>query len=315
MGKGGLFSRLGPVCEIGGPRCRAPATTIEHPLCVIHPGQAESDGDHMERRTFGATELKVPAVGVGSWDTFDVRGRAAEEAACARIDEALEVGANLFDSSPMYGEAERVIGQCIRGRRKEALVASKVWTPDDAEAERQTERALVCFGDRVDLYQVHNLVAWPRRLDLLERLRDESRVLAIGASHYSPSAFPELAEVMRTGRIHAVQIPYNPLEREVERELLPMSADLGLGVVVMRPFAQGALLRRPPAPEQLEPLKPFGVRTWAQALLKWVLSDPRVHVAIPATSRLGRTRENAAAGEPPWLGAEERALVTRLARS
>src|SRR5207247_5555554 len=102
-------------------------------------------------------------------------------------------------------------------------------------------RALGWFGGMIDLYQVHNLVGWPRRLDLLERLRHEGRVRAIGATHYSPSALPELATVMRTGRVGAIQIPYNPWEREVEREILPLAEELGLGVVVMRPFAEGAL--------------------------------------------------------------------------
>jgi aryl-alcohol dehydrogenase-like predicted oxidoreductase len=92
-----------------------------------------------------------------------------------------------------------------------------------------------------------------------------------------------------------------------------MAADLGLGVLVMRPFAEGALMRRPPADRDLEPLHPFGVRTWAQALLKWILSDPRCHVAIPATSRIGRGRENAEAGGAPWFGPEEREWVARLA--
>jgi aryl-alcohol dehydrogenase-like predicted oxidoreductase len=160
---------------------------------------------------------------------------------------------------------------------------------------------------------VHNLVAWPKRLDLLERLRDEGRVVAIGATHWSPSAFEELATVMRTGRLDAIQVPYHPREREVERKILPLAAELGLGVVVMTPFAEGALTRRPPDARELEPLRGFGVTTWAQALLKWILSDPRCTVAIPATSRLGRTRENAAAGDAPWFGEEERALVARLA--
>jgi aryl-alcohol dehydrogenase-like predicted oxidoreductase len=267
----------------------------------------------MERRTLGSTGLTVPVVGVGTWKTFDVRGPEAEDDARRRVDEALSVGANLFDSSPMYGEAERVLGRALEGRRDQALIATKVWTPDDTEAERQVERALGYFGGRVELYQVHNLVAWPRRLDLLERLRGEGRVDALGATHYSPSAFGELADVMRSGRIGAIQIPYNPRERQVEREILPLAADLGLGVVVMRPFGEGALMRRPADADDLEPLAPFGVRTWAQALIKWILSDPRCHLAIPATSRLGRTTENAAAGDPPWLGEEERALVTRLA--
>lgn len=177
----------------------------------------------------------------------------------------------------------------------------------------QAERALGYFGGYVDLYQVHNLVAWQQHLVLLEHLRDEGRVKALGATHYSPSAFPELETVMRTGRIHAIQIPYNPIEREVERRILPLAAELGLGIVVMRPFGEGSLMRRQPDARALEPLRAFGVTTWAQALLKWVLSDPRCTVAIPATTDAEHMRANAQAGEPPWFGPEERALVSRLA--
>jgi aryl-alcohol dehydrogenase-like predicted oxidoreductase len=267
----------------------------------------------VERRTLGISGLVVPAVGVGSWRTFDIRGARAEEEARRRVDEALAVGANLFDSSPMYGRSERVIGAALEGRRDHALVATKVWTSSDTEAEAQAERALTFFGGRIDLYQVHNLLAWPDRLELLERLRDRGTTLALGATHWNPAAFGELEVVMRTGRIHAIQVPYNPGEREVEARILPLAADLGLGVVVMRPFAEGDLTRRPPPPEALAPLAPFGVETWAQALLKWALSDPRCHTAIPATSRPGRTSENARAGNGPWLGLEERDLVARLA--
>jgi len=119
--------------------------------------------------------------------------------------------------------------------------------------------------------------------------------------------------VMRTGRIDAIQIPYNPREREVETEILPLAAERGLAVVVMRPLGAGALVRREPPPAALAPLREYGVRTWAQALLKWVLSDPRCTVAIPATSRPERAIDNAAAGAPPWFGPEARALVARLA--
>ncbi len=267
----------------------------------------------MERRAFGRSGLTVPAVGVGTWRTFDVRGRRQEQVAADRVNEALEVGANLFDSSPMYGEAERVLGRALEGGRDRAVVATKIWTNSASEGEAQAGRALSSFGGRVELYQVHNLVAWRQQLLLLERLRDKGKVVAIGATHYSPFAFAELAEVMRTGRVDAVQIPYNPREREVDRAILPLADELGLGVVVMRPFAEGALMRRPPPERSLAPLHPFGVRTWAQALLKWILSDPRCHVTIPATSRKGRTAENAEAGDPPWFGAEERELVSRLA--
>ena len=118
---------------------------------------------------------------------------------------------------------------------------------------------------------------------------------------------------MRTGRISAIQIPYNPHERDVEREILPLAEELGLGVVVMRPLGGGGLVTRPPDDAELEPLRAFGVETWGQALLKWVLSDRRCHVAIPATSRPERVRENAAAGAPPWFDEEARAHVARLA--
>ena len=268
----------------------------------------------MERRKLGAAGLDVPTVGLGTWQTLERADRHGRGAADELIAAAIDAGSNLIDSSPMYGPAEELLGAALRGRRERALVATKVWTPSPAEGRRQAERALGWYG-HVDLYQVHNLVAWREQLSLLERLRDSGGVGAIGATHYSPAAFGELAAVMRTGRIQAVQVPYNPLEREVERQILPLAAELGLGVVLMRPFAEGDLVARQPPERALAPLRPYGISTWPQALLKWGLSDPRCHVAIPATSSQARVRENAAAGEPPWLDDEARELVERLVAS
>jgi aryl-alcohol dehydrogenase-like predicted oxidoreductase len=267
----------------------------------------------IEQRALGGSGLTVPAVGMGTWRTLDVRGEEAERAARAIVAEALDAGARFVDTSPMYGDAERVLGAALGERRPDALVATKVWTPDPDEGAAQVRRALRWYGGRIDLYQVHNLVCWREHLDLLERHRDAGEIRAVGATHYSPAAFPELADVMRSGRISAIQVPYNPAERDIEREILPLADELGIGVVVMRPLGAGSLVRRAPPPQDLAPLAPFGVRTWAQALLKWVLSERRCHVAIPATSRLGRMTENAAAGAPPWFGDGERALVARLA--
>jgi aryl-alcohol dehydrogenase-like predicted oxidoreductase len=267
----------------------------------------------MEKRLLGTSGLKVPAIGMGTWRTFDVSGAQAEANARAVVDRALAAEANFFDSSPMYGEAERVLGNALQGRRTAALVASKVWAWSEREAQQQIQRALRFFGGSLDLYQIHNLIHWQEHLPLLERLKEAGTIRAIGATHYSSGAFDELRMVMRTRRITAVQIPYNPREREVERVLLPLSADLGLGVVVMRPFGEGSLLRRQPSGAELKPLAAFGVKTWPQALLKWILSDPRCHVAIPATSNSERMQENATAGDPPWFGPEERAYVALLA--
>ena len=266
----------------------------------------------MEERPLGDTGLAVPVVGMGTWRTFDLRGP-SEAIADRVVEAALGNGLRLYDSSPMYGQAERVLGQALAARRDDAIVATKVWTADDAEAARQIAFSLRAFGGRIELYQVHNLVRWERRLEDLERLRSEGSVVAIGATHYMGSAFGELARVMRTGRLGSIQVPYNPWEREVEREILPLAAELGLGVVVMRPLGEGALVRRTPPSEALEPLHRFGVRTWPQALLKWILSDPRVTAVIPATSSVEHVADNAAAGVPPWLGPDERDLVARLA--
>lgn len=267
----------------------------------------------MDTRALGKSGLTVPVVGMGTWRTFDVRGAAAEANSRAVVDAALAAGANLFDSSPMYGASERVLGKAIGGRRDKAIVATKVWASSLEEGREQIAHALAFYGGRVDLYQIHNLVNWRGHLDALERLRGDGKVAAIGATHYQASAFDELKTVMKTGRISFIQIPYNPRQREVEKEILPLAADLGLGVILMRPFGEGGLFRNPPSPEKLSPLRPFGVTTWAQALLKWGLSDHRCHVAIPATSSPARMTENAAVGSGPWFGEKERDYVAGLA--
>ena len=250
---------------------------------------------------------------MGTWKTFDVRGTAAKRNAHAVVDAALASGANFFDSSPMYGEAEHVLGETLQGRRNSAIIATKVWARSASEGQVQVKRALTFFDNFIDLYQIHNLVLWQDHLKMLEQLRDAGQVRAIGATHYASSSFGELRQVMLTNRITAIQIPYNPIQREVEKEILPLAADLGLGVVVMRPFAEGELMRHKPSESDLAPLKSFGITTWGQALIKWILSDTRCHITIPATSHPERIAENAAAGEPPWFGPEERALVAHLA--
>lgn len=267
----------------------------------------------MESRHLGPGGPPIPVIGMGTWRTFDVRGDRAEEATREVVDAALRGGIRLFDTSPMYGAAEAVLGRALAGRRDAAFVATKVWTDDEDEARRQIDAALRAFDGWVDLYQVHNLVGWRRRLDELEDMRADGRVGHIGATHYRAAAFDELADVMRSGRIQAVQVPVNPREREAERVILPLAAELGLGVIAMRPFGEGALLRRPPPATALQALEPYGVRSWADALLKWTLSDDRVTATIPATTSPANAASNAAIGTPPWFGPGERALVERLA--
>jgi diketogulonate reductase-like aldo/keto reductase len=257
----------------------------------------------MEERRLG------PVVGLGTWNTFGGDERLAREV----VGAALGAGSRCFDTSPMYGAAERSLGPALEGRRDNAVVLTKIWSSSGEQARGQLADQLTWFG-RMEVEQIHNLVAWEEHLPWLEAERDAGKIGRIGVTHYAPSAFGELEQALRTERFATLQVPLNPLERTCERVLLPLAEELSVAVVVMRPFGAGAMLRTPPSAAQLAPLAEFGVATWPQALLKWVLSDPRVDLVIPATSRPARAAENAIAGSPPWFGSEERAYVERLAR-
>jgi diketogulonate reductase-like aldo/keto reductase len=249
-----------------------------------------------------------PVVGLGTWNTFGGDEELARDVAGA----AFSAGTRFFDSSPMYGHAERSLAVALEGLREEATVATKVWAPTVEQARDQFVRQLEWFGS-VDIEQVHNLVGWREHLGWLEEERDAGRIRRIGVTHYSPLAFEEVGEALRSGRVETVQLPLNPYERAAERSLLPLAAELGVPVIVMRPFGEGELLARQPPPEGLESLAEFGVESWPQALLKWILSDDRVDVIIPATRNPLHAAQNALAGAPPWFGPDERRLVERLA--
>lgn len=266
----------------------------------------------MERRRLGNTGIVVPAVGLGTYRVFNVSTDAGRARCEAVVDAALDGGTTLFDSSPMYGHAESVLAEALGDRRDQAIVATKVWARSRAVGEQQIERALSWF-EHIDIYQVHNLLNKDDHWPYLMRLKERGQVRALGATHFLPSGFPALLPLMRRREIDTIQVPYHPLERSIETELLPEAERLGIGVIVMTPLGAGGLLQPPPSDEDLAPLAPFGVYTWPQVLIKWILSDPRVHAVIPATSNPDHMRENMAAGQPPWFTGDERMYVRRLA--
>ena len=257
----------------------------------------------MEQRALG------PVVGLGTSRTFD----ADVELARRVVHATHESGYRLYDTSPMYG-SEEALGIALEAYRSDSVVATKIWADSLEEGRAQFGNQLRSFG-RVEIEQVHNLVSWEAHLPWLEEERDAGRIDRIGVTHWQASAFPELARALRTGRFSVLQVPYNPLEQESARELLPLAEELGVAVLVMRPLGDKSRLPKPPPAEELAPLKEFGVETWPQALLKWALSDVRIAAVIPATRNPDHARENAEAGTPPWLGPDERKLVERLAKT
>jgi len=265
----------------------------------------------MEHRRLGASGLDVSVIGMGTWQTFDVRDATAVRPV---TDAVLAGGATVFDSSPMYGAAERVLAETLGPRRKAVVIATKVWARSGQEGREQIDRALAWYGGTVDLYQIHNLEAWTTHLPYLEELRDAGRIRAMGITHYSASAFDRMAEIMETGRVTAIQVPYNPRERDVERYILPLAVARGIGVIVIRPLGQGGLARTAPPARELAFLADHGLRTWAQALLNWGVSDPRVTVSIPATRDVGHARDNCAVGTARRFDPDVRDHVAALAR-
>ena len=263
----------------------------------------------MDRRTLGRTGIELPVVGLGTWRVFDLPATRQGEAD-AVVAAAFEAGARVVDSSPMYGRAEAVLSHALGPLRGDAFVATKVWTSSVQEGRQHFARQLGWFGGRIDLLQAHNLLGWRGHLGWMEAERGVGNIRAIGATTYDPASFPELERVMRTGRIHAIQVPLNPRERAAETRILPLATDLGLGVLAMRPFAEGRLLGQPFPAE----LAAAGLTGWPEALLRWCLDDGRVTVAIPATGTPDHAVENIRAASQPPLGRDLRDLIARLAR-
>ena len=242
----------------------------------------------------------LPVIGLGTYQGFDVAPGSEEYARLPGVLRALfAAGGSVIDSSPMYGRAEASTGEtlaAVDGRRK-AFVATKVWTRGRNEGLRQMNESLrLLRADPLDLMQVHNLVDWRTQLATLRDWKAVGRIRYLGITHYHAGAYDELAAVMRAERIDFLQINYSLDEREAERRILPLAAERGMAVLINRPFGGGGLLRR----LRDRPLPPWaaeiGAGSWAQLLLKFVLSHPAVTCAIPGTSRPEHMADNAFAG-------------------
>ncbi len=272
----------------------------------------------MMTREIPATGETLPVIGLGTYSVFDVGTDAAELAMRRDIVEALvEAGGSVVDSSPMYNRAERVVGDVLEesGLRDRTFLATKVWTSGRESGRRQMQRSAdLMRTDVIDLMQVHNRrdidVHWPTILELQEA----DRIRYHGVTDYRESAAGAMMEIMRRYRPQFIQINYSLGERGAEREVLPMAQELGIAVLVNRPFVEGRLFRAVgdrPLPDWATEF----AASWAQFFLKFIVSHPAVTCAIPATSKLRHMVDNAAAGTGPMPDANTRQEMIRFVES
>ena len=246
----------------------------------------------------------LPVVGLGSWITFNVGDDRSARDDCARVMQAFfEAGGRVVDSSPMYGSSQSVIGYGLEKLKPSTLFAAdKVWTSSGSEGRSQIEETRRRWGvSRLDLVQVHNLLNWEQHLATLLALKAEQRIRYVGITTSEGRRHDEIERVMRSHRMDFVQVSYNAADRNVERRILPLAADRGIAVIVNRPFRQGDLtssLRRQPLPTWAREIE---CTSWAQVLIKFIVSHPAVTCTIPATTSVAHVRENlvAATGRMP----------------
>jgi diketogulonate reductase-like aldo/keto reductase len=242
---------------------------------------------------------RLPVVGLGTWITFNVGDDVELRDECAAVMRAFfAAGGRLIDSSPMYGSSQPVVGYGLRklGGPAALFAADKVWTSSGSGGPEQIEQSRQYWGvKRFDLLQIHNLVNWEEHLPMLLAMKADGLVRYVGITTSEGRRHGEVQKIMASRPIDFVQITYNVLDREVEQRILPLAQDRGIAVIVNRPFRQGALIRsveRHPLPSWAGEI---GATTWAQFILKFIISHPAVTCAIPATTRVEHVKENMAA--------------------
>ena len=243
---------------------------------------------------------QLPVIGMGTSRTFDVNN---DPATLARLGAVLQEfsanGGTVIDSSPMYGAAERVLGELLKAVEAPGKVfaATKVWTDGRESGVRQMARSRQLWGvEQFDLMQIHNLRDWRVHYETISSMKDEGRIRYIGITTSHGRYHDELESILKSHPFDFVQFSYNISNREVERRLLPLAADRGIAVLVNRPFARGSLFRKTRGRPLPDWASDFDCGSWGQFFLKYVVSHPAVTCAIPATSKVHHMVDNMGAG-------------------
>ena len=249
-------------------------------------------------RPIASTGEMLPLVGLGSWITFNVGNNQKLLDTSSDVMAAFfEGGGRMIDSSPMYGSAQATIGYGLKklGMPETVFSADKVWTSSAGNGGSQIEASRSHWGvPKFDLVQVHNLVAWREHLELLQTMKTAGDIKYIGITTSHGRRHSDLEDIMTSQPVDFVQLTYNVEDREAEQRLLPLAGERGIAVIVNRPFQRGYLVERLSSSPLPDWVTETGASSWAQFLLKFVISHPAVTCAIPATSKVEHVRENMA---------------------
>jgi len=269
-------------------------------LMARRPRAASATAKGLLKRPILRSGELLPALGVGTWQTFDV---GADDPARPELTDVLRelvaLGGSVIDSSPMYGEAERVVGDLAAEAklRPSLFLATKVWTSGREAGIQQMERSLKLMRAKaLDLIQVHNLLDVAVHTRTLREWKAAGRIRYLGITHYHEGAYGDLERLVRTRDYDFVQFNFSMAERVAESRLLPACADSGTAVIINRPFSSAGLFARVKGKALPPWAAEFDCASWAQFFLKWIIAHPAVTCAIPGTRRLAHLRDNMQAG-------------------
>ena len=263
------------------------------------PGLGWGEDTAMWTKTVPTSGEQMPVIGLGTYSVFDVESTPDQIATRKDIvDKLLAAGGNLLDTSPMYNRSEKVIGDVIGAgvARDDLFLATKVWIDgQDAGIEQMQRSAELMNTETIDLMQVHNLRDTALHMATIREWQQEGRIRYSGLTHYTKGAHGDLAREMQKFKPDFIQINYSLGEREAEDRVLPLAEDLGIAVLINRPYQAGRLFRAV-AGRELPDFAADYASSWGQFFLKFIISHPAVTCAIPATSTPHHMIDNLGAG-------------------
>jgi aryl-alcohol dehydrogenase-like predicted oxidoreductase len=290
-------------------------------LLPIEPAhaQAKAESSAMLTRAIPSTGEKLPVIGLGTWQAFDVDLTADNRRQLGDVLSLfVKLGGRVIDTSPMYGHAEDVIGELTTalGIQDKIFLATKVWTRGKENGIKSLERSMARLrAKRIDLMQVHNLVDVQTQLATLREWKSQGRIRYLGITHYEGGAFADVEKIMRSEKLDFLQINYSLMEREAEERLLPLAQERGVAVIVNRPFGGGDLFSRTPSKPLPDWTAEFDCHSWAQFFLKWIVANSAVTCAIPATNKPRHLEDNLQGGIGALPDAKTRQRMVELVSS